>query len=78
MAAGRAKQGLQAVVLGLSGGIDSAVAAALAVEALGPERVLGAALPTRHSSGLSADLAHLARFEGLDHAVRRHPADPLV
>ena len=52
-----AKQGLQAVVLGLSGGIDSAVAAALAVEALGSERVLGAALPTRHSSGLSADLA---------------------
>jgi len=52
-----AKQGLQAVVLGLSGGIDSAVAAALAVEALGPERVLGAAMPTRFSSDLSSDLA---------------------
>ncbi len=52
-----AKQGLQAVVLGLSGGIDSAVAAALAVEALGPGRVLGAALPTRYSSAESADLA---------------------
>jgi NAD+ synthetase len=52
-----AKQGLEALVLGLSGGIDSAVAAALAVEALGPERVLGAALPTRFSSAESSALA---------------------
>jgi NAD+ synthase (glutamine-hydrolysing) len=52
-----AKQGLEAIVLGLSGGIDSAVAAALAVEALGAEQVLGAALPTRFSS---ADSSHWA------------------
>ena len=52
-----AKQGLEALVLGLSGGIDSAVAAALAVEALGPGRVLGAALPTRFSSAESSALA---------------------
>ena len=52
-----AKQGLQAVVMGLSGGIDSAVAAALAVEALGPDRVLGAAMPTRFSSEASTALA---------------------
>ena len=52
-----AKQGLQALVLGLSGGIDSAVAAALAVEALGPDRVLGAAMPTRFSSEASTALA---------------------
>ena len=52
-----AKQGLEAVVLGLSGGIDSAVAAALAVEALGPGRVLGAAMPTRYSSAESSALA---------------------
>ncbi|HEX7552145.1 MAG TPA: NAD(+) synthase [Geothrix sp.] len=52
-----AKQGLEALVLGLSGGIDSAVAAALAVEALGPERVLGVALPTRFSSTESSFLA---------------------
>jgi NAD+ synthetase len=52
-----AKQGLEAVVLGLSGGIDSAVAAALAVEALGPDRVLGAAMPTRVSSAESSALA---------------------
>lgn len=44
------KQGLEAVVLGLSGGIDSAVVAALAVEALGADKVLGVALPTRFSS----------------------------
>lgn len=52
-----AKQGLEALVLGLSGGIDSAVCAALAVEALGPERVMGVAMPTRFSSGESAALA---------------------
>jgi NAD+ synthase (glutamine-hydrolysing) len=67
-----AKQGLEAVVLGLSGGIDSAVAAALAVEALGPDRVLGAALPTRFSSAESSAWAqqqaeHLGmRFLSLD------------
>jgi NAD+ synthase (glutamine-hydrolysing) len=52
-----AKQGLQAVVLGLSGGIDSAVLAALAVEALGPDRVLGVTLPTRFSSAESSAFA---------------------
>ncbi len=67
-----AKQGLEAVVLGLSGGIDSAVAAALAVEALGPDRVLGVAMPTRYSSAESSDYAerqarHLGMgFLGLD------------
>ena len=43
----------ESVVLGLSGGIDSAVTAALAVEALGKSRVLGIALPSRFSSGHS-------------------------
>ncbi len=52
-----AKQGLEAMVVGLSGGIDSAVVAAIAAEALGPERVLGVALPTRHSSAESLALA---------------------
>jgi NAD+ synthase (glutamine-hydrolysing) len=61
-----AKQGLEALVMGLSGGIDSAVAAALAVEALGPDRVLGVALPTRFSSGESSALAEQqARHLGL-------------
>jgi NAD+ synthase (glutamine-hydrolysing) len=38
-------------VLGLSGGIDSAVTAALAVEALGPDNVLGVLMPSQYSSG---------------------------
>ncbi|NNM85978.1 MAG: NAD+ synthase [Phycisphaerales bacterium] len=44
------KCGFAKVVLGLSGGIDSAVVAAIAVEALGRESVLGVALPSRYSS----------------------------
>jgi NAD+ synthase (glutamine-hydrolysing) len=51
------KQGLEAVVIGLSGGIDSAVVVAMAVENLGRERVLGAALPTRYTSQESLQLA---------------------
>jgi NAD+ synthase (glutamine-hydrolysing) len=51
------KQGLEAVVVGLSGGIDSSVVAAMAVENLGPERVLGLALPTRFTSETSLALA---------------------
>ncbi len=43
------------VVLGLSGGIDSALTAAIAVEALGPENVLGVALPSPYSSRDSLD-----------------------
>jgi len=54
-----AKQGLEAVVVGLSGGIDSAVVAAMAAENLGPGRVLGVALPTRFTSAESLDLARL-------------------
>jgi NAD+ synthetase len=44
------KTGFRAAVVGLSGGIDSAVVAALACAALGPENVHGYALPTRYSS----------------------------
>jgi NAD+ synthase (glutamine-hydrolysing) len=51
------KQGLEAVVVGLSGGIDSSVVAAVAAENLGPGRVLGVALPTRYTSAESLDLA---------------------
>jgi NAD+ synthase (glutamine-hydrolysing) len=54
---GFAKQGLEAAVVGLSGGIDSAVVAALAAETLGADRVLGVALPTRYSSPESLSLA---------------------
>jgi len=44
------KCGFKTVVLGLSGGIDSALTAALAVKALGPENVFGVALPSPYSS----------------------------
>jgi NAD+ synthase len=44
--------------VGVSGGIDSAVVLALAVKALGPERVLALSLPERESSPESVDLAH--------------------
>ena len=54
-----AKCGFSRVVLGLSGGIDSAVVATLAAEALGPANVTGLAMPSRHSSQHSTDDARL-------------------
>ena len=44
------KCGFKSAVLGLSGGIDSAIVACLAADALGPENVLGVTMPTRYSS----------------------------
>lgn len=52
-----AKNGFKSVVLGLSGGIDSALTAALAADALGPEAVHAVMLPSRHTSELSLVLA---------------------
>ena len=49
------KCGFASVVLGLSGGIDSALTAALAVEAMGADKVVGVAMPSRFSSGHSVD-----------------------
>jgi NAD+ synthase (glutamine-hydrolysing) len=51
------KNGFESVVLGLSGGIDSAVTLALAADALGPERVLAVMMPSRHTAELSLILA---------------------
>ncbi|HEX9009715.1 MAG TPA: NAD(+) synthase [Holophagaceae bacterium] len=48
------------VVLGLSGGIDSTVCAALAARALGPDRVLGLLMPESHSAEESTPLGQLA------------------
>ncbi len=45
-----AKTGFERALIGLSGGIDSSVTAALAVSALGPEQVLGVLMPSRYSS----------------------------
>ncbi len=60
------KCGFRDVVLGLSGGIDSALTAAIAADALGPEHVLGVALPTRYSSeGSRTDASDLAARLGI-------------
>src|SRR6266513_362468 len=50
-----AKCGFKSAVLGLSGGIDSAVVAAIAVEALGAENVVGVSMPSQYSSRGSID-----------------------
>ena len=49
------KNGFPGVIIGLSGGIDSALTAALAVDALGPDRVRGVAMPSVFTSGQSTD-----------------------
>lgn len=49
------KNGFSSVILGLSGGIDSAVTAVLAVDALGAERVYGVAMPSKFSSSHSRE-----------------------
>ena len=60
------KNGFGGVVLGLSGGIDSALTAVVAVDALGPERVRGVRLPSRFTSEASMDdAAESARRLGI-------------
>ncbi len=60
------KSGIPSIVLGLSGGIDSAVAACVAAAAVGPENVTGIAMPSRHSSQHSIDDArHTAQALGI-------------
>ncbi len=64
------KCGFLKVLLGLSGGIDSAVTAALAVEALGAENVLGVLMPSLFSSGHSVtDAIQLAKNLGIRHEL---------
>ncbi len=61
------KCGFKTVVLGLSGGIDSALTAALAAAALGPDKVVGVAMPSRYSSEHSlADARQLAKNLGIE------------
>ena len=60
------KTGFRDVVVGLSGGIDSAVVAAIAVAALGPEHVVGVSMPGKYSSEHSkADAIDLAKRLGI-------------
>ena len=61
-----AKNGFKSVVLGLSGGIDSAVCASLAVDALGASNVFGVGMPSEYSSEHSlTDARALAKNTGL-------------
>jgi len=70
------KCGFSSVVLGSSGGIDSAVVAALAADAIGPENVYSLAMPSRYSSDHSlADAEALARNLGIHYRVV--PIEPM-
>jgi NAD+ synthase (glutamine-hydrolysing) len=64
------KTGFRQVVLGVSGGIDSSLVAAIAADALGAENVLGISMPSRYSSqGSKDDAADLARALGMRYEV---------
>ncbi|MEI6805867.1 MAG: NAD(+) synthase [Myxococcaceae bacterium] len=71
------KTGAPGVLVGLSGGIDSAVTAALAVRALGPERVMGVRLPSRFSSQHSLEDAE-ALASNLGIKLQTIQIEPLV
>src|SRR5207244_1564249 len=71
------KNGFGDVVIGISGGIDSALTAALCVEALGAERVHGVSMPSRYSSeGTRGDAQRLAELLGID--FRQIAIEPMV
>ncbi|MEV0279305.1 NAD+ synthase [Streptomyces sp. NPDC050610] len=71
-----AKNGFRSVLIGLSGGIDSALVAAIACDAVGAENVYGVAMPSRYSSEHSiGDAAELARRTGLN--FRTVPIGPM-
>jgi len=69
--------GFSQALLGLSGGIDSALVACVAARALGPRNLLGVAMPSRFSSpGSLADAEALARNLGIDFTVI--PIEPML
>ena len=71
------KNGFRSVVLGLSGGIDSALVAAIAADAIGGENVVGVGMPSRYSSDHSKDdAADTAKRIGADYRVV--PIAPMV
>ncbi|MEU7746995.1 NAD+ synthase [Nonomuraea sp. NPDC049158] len=65
-----AKNGFQSVILGLSGGIDSALTATIASDAIGPDRVHVVLMPSRYSSDHSlGDAEELVRRQGINARV---------
>jgi len=71
------KNGFKSVVLGLSGGIDSALVAAIAIDALGAKRVNGVAMPSKYSSSHSVEDAQaLADATGIHFRIT--PIAPMV
>jgi NAD+ synthase (glutamine-hydrolysing) len=71
------KNGFRSVIIALSGGIDSSVVAAIAVDAVGPQQVYGVSLPSGHSSQHSRDdAADLAQRTGLRYSTE--PIQPMV
>lgn len=71
-----AKTGFKDAIVALSGGIDSALVAAIAVDALGPEHVLGVSMPSRYSSeGSIADAQALADALGI--RMQSLPIEPM-
>jgi NAD+ synthase (glutamine-hydrolysing) len=71
------KNGFSHVVLGLSGGIDSSLVAAIACDALGPANVTGVTMPSQFSSqGTRRDAAKLARNLGIE--FLRLPITPVL
>jgi NAD+ synthase (glutamine-hydrolysing) len=71
------KNGFKSVVLGLSGGIDSALVAAIAIDALGAKRVNGVAMPSKYSSNHSVEDAQaLADATGIHFRIT--PIAPMV
>ncbi|MDT0405833.1 MULTISPECIES: NAD+ synthase [Streptomyces] len=70
------KNGFRSVLIGLSGGIDSALVAAIACDAVGAENVYGVSMPSKYSSDHSkGDAAELARRTGLNY--RTVPIEPM-
>jgi NAD+ synthase (glutamine-hydrolysing) len=64
------KNGFKSVLVGLSGGIDSALVAALAVDALGPDRVYGVGMPSKYSSEHSiSDAQAMATNTGISFRI---------
>ena len=72
-----AKIGFKKILIGLSGGIDSAVVTALATEAVGKENILTITMPSPYSSeGSISDSVHLAKKLGIE--IKTLPIGPLM